>query len=893
MKRPPLCRVAACAAFWMSLFLLPGVLAAENDEAPTSEKVVSEKPASEKSAGEAPLFAPLGDGGRLPTPPMLDTLPSPQRFLGYALGARFTPHAYLLAYLDALDLASERVTRIDYGKTNEGRPLRLYVISSPQNLAQLDDLRRNNLRLADPAGLPPKVLEELKRSQPALVWLAFGVHGNETSSSEAALAVAYTLAAAPPQSELAKGLDETVVLIDPLSNPDGRDRYVTFYHSVAGETPDPDPRSLEHREPWPSGRPNHYLIDLNRDWAWLSQVETQARVAAYRLWEPHVYVDFHEMGVEQTYFFPPAADPVHPLLEGSTLDWMEVFGRANAEAFDRHSWLFFIHEEYDFFYPGYGDTYPSLRGAIGMTYEAGGGGRAGLATTLKNGELKTLSDRVARHYTTALATLRTAMSRRRDLVRDFVARRAEKGAPRTYLWSPDQPEARHLAELLESHGIEVRQLEKGQQLRVMTPMPGGEVERSFRAGTLLASTEQPLGRLLRALFDAGPNLSEDLIAAQVDRVSKGLESELYDTTAWSLPLALNLEAWVHAGQLSGTRPRAPFEAGAPGEGGVGFLLPPQGLASYRALFRSDDLRWRFFTEAIEGDASSRGSLFLPRQGNPPDLEARVQALANELGLRFERMQSSWQDEGPSLGSARMVPLRHPRVALLAGAGVEVNSHGFLWHLFDQDLGSPLTRFDARHLAEDGDGALADIDVLILPDGNYGRQLDETLARRLEAWVRAGGTLIGIGGAIPTLHERGLSRIEQLKTATTLEDPLLPGGKSVELPMPQPGAIVATEWVGQHALSAGLPTPPPVHFEGADIFEPTGDPRVDVLVVRNQDPVLAGLIWPDAVETIAGSLLVAKENLGRGRVVVFAQDPYFRLFWQGTTPLFLNAVLGLD
>lgn len=880
------CRLRFAAAAGLALFAAlaaPAALPAEDAaSAPTS-------------APENPLlFAPLGDGGRFAAPPTEGGLPSPQSFLGYALGERFTNHARLLEYLDALDAASDRLTRIDYGRTAEGRPLRLYVVSSPDNLQQLEELRRRNLRLADPGNLPPKLYDDLKRTVPAIVWLAFGVHGNESSSSEAALGVAYTLAAAPAQSELGKALDEMIVLIDPLVNPDGRDRYVAFYQAAAGERPDADLRSLEHREPWPGGRANHYLIDLNRDWAWLSQRESRARVAAYRLWEPHVYVDFHEMGVEQTYFFPPAAEPIHPLLEGSAIDWMEIFGRANAEAFDHNGWLFFNREEYDLFFPGYGDTYPTLRGAVGMTYEAGGGGRAGLRSQLRNGEIRTLSDRVARHYTTALATLRTAAAKRRDLVRDFAARRAERGGtPRTYLWAADLPEARDLARLLESHGIEVRQLGQGQQLKVHTVMPGGEVERSFRSGTFAASTEQPLGRLLRALFDAEPILDEALVATQVQRVGLGLDAEFYDATAWSLPLALNLETWVHEGSVSGLRDKADREPSLVSEPAAAYLLPPQGLDTYRAFFAlaAQGLRWRFASEGLEGDAGTRGSFFLPRQGNPPDLEAKVANAARELGVDFERLASSWQEEGPSLGSNKMLPLRRPRIALLAGAGVDANSHGFLWHLFDQDLQTPVSRFESGQLSDD---VLADLDVLILPDGDYGRALDDALARRLEGWLRSGGTLVGIAGAIPALQERGLTKVRQIKPAETpVDDPERPGAKKIELPLSQPGAILATEWVGRHPLAAGLPAPPPVLFHGAMILEPTGDPRIDVLLVRRQDPVLAGVIWPDSLARISGSLLVAREELGRGQVVLFSQDPYFRLYWRGTTPLFLNAVLGVE
>lgn len=850
-------------------------------------------PAAPARGEERPLFAPLGDGTQLATPAAQEGIPAPQEVLGYSLGERFTDHAHILQYFDALDAASDRLSRIDYGTTAEGRALRLYAFSSPENLAELEELRRRNLRLADPGNLPEKLFEDLRRTQPAIVWLAFGVHGNETSSSEAALGVAYTLATAPPQSELAKSLGEMVVLIDPLVNPDGRDRYVSFYRAVAGQKPDADPRSLEHREPWPGGRPNHYLIDLNRDWAWLSQRESRARVALYRLWEPHVYVDFHEMGVEQSYFFPPAAEPIHPLLGSNALEWMEIFGRANAAAFDKNGWLFFNGEEYDLFFPGYGDTYPTLRGAIGMTYEAGGGGRAGLRSELRSGEIKTLSDRIARHYTTAMATLRTAAEKRRDLVRDFAQRRAERGIPRTYLWADDLPEARDLAALLESHGIVVRQLGQGQQMKVHTVMSGSEVERGFRAGAFAASTEQPLGRLLRALFDAEPILDDALVAAQTARIDMGLDAEFYDSTAWSLPLALNLETWVHEGQVSGLRDRVTREPSLAGEGGAAFLLPPQGLASYRAVFRlaGEGLRWRFASESLEGDDGTRGSFFLPRQGNPLDLEARIVRANKELDVDFERLASSWQDEGPSLGSNKMLSVRQPRIALVAGAGVDANSHGFLWHLFDQDLETPVSRFEMGQLSDD---LVADLDVLVLPDGDYGRTLDETTARRIESWVRTGGTLIAIGGAIPALQDRGLTKVKSLKASETpIDDPDHPGSKKLEMSPSQPGAILATEWVGHHPLAAGLPAPPPVVFHGDMILQATGDPRVDVLLVRRQEPVLAGVVWPDSLPRLSGSLLVSREGMGRGRVVLFSQDPYFRLFWRGTTPIFLNAVLGVD
>ncbi|MDP9120321.1 MAG: hypothetical protein M3O15_02975, partial [Acidobacteriota bacterium] len=407
--------------------------------------------------GTAPLLGPLSGGETLDLPATDERIPRPETVLGYPLGTRFTHWDRIQAYLSAVAAASPRVSILDYGKTYEGRPLELVAITSPENQARLEEIRQEHLRLADPAALSTADRERLSRRLPTVVWLAYGIHGNETSSAEAAMALVYLLAAG--QGETAEMLRNLIVLVDPLANPDGRERYVHAYEERQGKEPNPHRAAAEHFEPWPGGRQNHYLIDLNRDWAWLSQQESRSRVAAYRAWEPQVYVDFHEMGVEQSYFFPPPAEPVHPRIDRRVVAWLDVFGRANAMAFDHQGWVYFKNQEYDLFYPGYGDTYPSLRGAVGMTYEVAGGGRSGLAIHRADGSELTLADRIARHLTTSLATVATAAANQRRLLEDFVAARLKSSeSSRTYLWQADQQEARALADLLSEHGVRVRQL---------------------------------------------------------------------------------------------------------------------------------------------------------------------------------------------------------------------------------------------------------------------------------------------------------------------------------------------------------------------------------------------------------------------------------------------------
>ncbi len=297
-------------------------------------------------------------------------VPTPEQFLGYKLGDRFTSWDRILDYFGELTKHSNLITVEKIGETYEGRPLVLAVITSPKNRAALESIRADVASLAN-GSVDASRAAAIAQSTPAVAWLAFGVHGNESSSSEAAMEVASTLLRDPESEKL---LDDLVVIIDPLQNPDGRERYVQWYTRTRGAQPSDSPEAAEHAEPWPGGRFNHYLIDMNRDWAWTSQRETRARVAQYQRWNPQVFVDFHEMGSNSTYFFPPDAKPINSNLPKDVEKWLGVFGRANAEAFTKRGWPFFVGEVFDLFYPGYGDSWPSLHGAIGMTYEVAGGG---------------------------------------------------------------------------------------------------------------------------------------------------------------------------------------------------------------------------------------------------------------------------------------------------------------------------------------------------------------------------------------------------------------------------------------------------------------------------------------------------------------------------------------
>ncbi|MCE3282887.1 MAG: family carboxypeptidase, partial [Chitinophagaceae bacterium] len=298
-------------------------------------------------------------------PGIAQSIPSPKSFLGYEAGEQFTPHYKILDYVRVVAAAAPTMVKVEkYGETYEGRELVVVIVGSPENMQQLESIRKANLAATGMEG-------GSAAAKTAIVWLSYNVHGNEPSSSEAAMATLYELVN-PANAEVKEWLKNTVVVIDPCLNPDGRDRYVNWFNSVKGKYENADPQSREHMEPWPGGRSNHYNFDLNRDWAWQTQKETQQRVVKYNQWMPHVHVDFHEQFYNNPYYFAPAAEPFHEVITPWQREFQTTIGKNHASIFDKKGWLYFTKQYFDLFYPSYGDTYPTYNGAIGMTYEQAG-----------------------------------------------------------------------------------------------------------------------------------------------------------------------------------------------------------------------------------------------------------------------------------------------------------------------------------------------------------------------------------------------------------------------------------------------------------------------------------------------------------------------------------------
>ncbi len=575
------------------------------------------------------------------------------------------------------------------------------------------------------------------------------------------------------------------------------------------------------------------------------------------------------------------------------MNWLDTFGRANAGAFDRQGWTYYVGQRFDLFYPGYGDSYPGLRGAVGMTYEMAGHGRAGSSIERPDGELLTLADRLARHYTTSIATLQASIDNREGLLRDFAASRlaALAASPKSFLWSAETPEARAAAELLARHGVEVGTLPASRRLEVVPHAGSRAAARELAAGTFVVSTRQPLGSLVRALMEPEVPMDNDFIEAQRERLELNQRPQFYDITAWALPLAYNLEAWSTAGDISG-RPLDPeLRGGVRGEGELGYLIPPQGIAGYRAAARlqAEGIRFRLAIDdlRLDGVDYPAGTLFVPRRGNSDTLDATLAELAR--GLRIDRAGTGLSENGISLGSDEVVPIRRASIGVVSGEGVGVTSFGYLWHLLDRQVGVEHHRIDIGRL---GKMELADLDVIVLPSGSgYDDELDEATAERLATWVERGGVLVAVGGAVSWVVDRELVEVERWQAPETETDDnevteLTPANR----PLYTPGAALATRLRRVHPLASGVHSAPAAIYQGRTILLPSGDARRDLLLADQDDPVIAGFAWPEAVERLKGSLLVGTHPRGQGGVILFAQEPAYRLFWRSTAPIFLNAVM---
>lgn len=857
-------------------------------------------------------------------------VPRPSAILGYEAGKTHTTFRDQERVINAIaEAAKDRVRVVEYGRSIEGRPLRLVLVSSPANIARLDTLRQTNLRLADTRQTLPAQASEIMQTAPVWTWVNHCIHGDETASFEAVLWTLYTLAASDAP-EVTSALDKSIVVLNPVFNPDGHERFVVYYNSVALGSP--ERWSFEKTVPWAvRGRFNHYRFDMNRDKLAQSQVETQQETKAFLSYLPQVFADEH--GQPQTYFFPPNSLPTHPAVDRARVSkWTTTFGRANAAAFDKQGWAYVNRETFDLFYPGYLDSFTTLSGAVGMTYETDGGGN--LARRRDDGTLSTLGGAAARHVEAALTTVFTAAQNREALLRDFYEFRraailpAPKGSPRRVVFPPSDDEHRaELATLLARVGVEARQTTApfDSASAHAYSVDGKAQAHTFPAGSLVVDLEQPQGQVARAFLEAGSNFEPDFTREQIARRERNAKRnerepredyEFYDITGWALPFAFGLDAyWTEdaspvAGEVVKPDASGSVALGTKLTGVIG------GRASVAYLFPYDDdnaalLALRLLGEGFRVAAASkpitigkqeygRGTFVVRVGRNSETLHARIAELAQTFAVPVVSVSSAFADEkGGGLGSETIVSLRRPRIAVVADDNVDASAFGAVWHLLDKAQ-IPFTAVRLRSLNAEG---LARYNVVILPDGGgYESAFGKSGIADLKSWMGNGGALLGLGGGgtwfadadvdITSARVVGSEGAKPAdKTKVTKPTPETTPSSEITEPTSVPGAVFSARIDPTHFLGWGMThSTLAVPVDGATFLRPskTGTNPVSF----GKGPLLlSGWEWPDDTERfLQNTAYVIDEPTGAGHALLFAQDPTFRALWPGLRRLVWSSIL---
>jgi len=830
-------------------------------------------------------------------------IPSPKDFLGYELGSAYTMHSDVMRYFERLDELSDRITFHKYGETYEGRGLYYAVITSEKNHALIDQLRNNNLRLADPDSLNSTASDLVISKQPVTVWLSYNVHGNEPSSSEAAMQSAYRLVGASDTGT--RGMRENAItIIDPMINPDGRDRYVFWYKSAKSNVLNTNAADYEHDEIWPGGRTNHYWFDLNRDWTWLVHPESRGRVDVYQQWLPQVHLDLHEQGFNSNYFTMPGTTPRNHELPDDYEKWADVFGRGTIEEFDRHNINYATREAFDFFYPGYGSSYPSNMGGIGMLAEQGGHSRGGRAVETEDGYVLTLRQRIFDHYTNSIATVKTAVEHREPLLRyfrDAFSQETRKGEAEAFI-VPDNASGYtyELIDIMLRHGVEVERAGEDFTLRDAYGYWDGESSRrSFKSGDFIIKTDQP-----RHIF----------INTMMKRQLAIKDSVMYDMSTWSAPLAYNLDAaWTEddidvATQRVTESPGYPYGLENP-EADYAFVIDwdqryaPNALAKlWNAGYR---VRSAAETFTYQGTTYGEGSLIVLAGRNyskKNDIKADMQRIAEQAKVQIVGFDTGRMDKGIDLASRDSEPVKEPKVALMVDGPFSSYTAGQIWFLFDRwtDFGISRIRSESLPYLD-----INEYDVIVMPGARgLSSVIDSTAKEKLESWVRAGGTLVATENSAEFLTKNrsgftgvALAETEKKEDNDDTIDPEAytryearedtSGLKRI------PGSAFKGIVDDSNPLAFGLGKKLYSLKFSDDALVPSTDWQTVGYYQKDAGSLLAsGYASQENLQKAAGNAFAGVAELGSGKVVFLLDNTQYRMFWVGPARMMQNAVMLL-
>ncbi|MDP5104757.1 MAG: M14 family metallopeptidase, partial [Polaribacter sp.] len=723
------------------------------------------------------------------------------------------------------------------------------------------------------------ILNGNQNSKIAIVWLSYNVHGNEASSTEAAMLTIYELLTTKKA-----WLENTVVIIDPCINPDGRDRYVNWYNQVKSTPFNIDLDAKEHHEPWPGGRPNHYLFDLNRDWAWATQVETQQRIAVYNKWMPHVHVDFHEQDINNPYYFAPAAEPFHEIISDWQRDFQTQIGKNHASYFDKEGWLYFTKESFDLLYPSYGDTYPTFMGAIGMTYEQAGHSKAGLGVKTDDSSVLTLKDRALHHMTTGLSTVEISSKNAEKLNSEF--KKFFKNNDFEYksyvLKNDNQDKTDRLKKLLDTHEIKYEYASNG-SVKGYNYTTQNEDKMSISDGDLVVHTNQPKGKMVKVLFEPKAKLVDSLT---------------YDITAWSIPYAHGFNAIASKSVVNSTQNTSTKKTiNTIDKNAYAYISKWNSIedAAFLGDLLQHNITPRFAGKpfSLEGKEYERGSLIILRKDNrSADFDKNLIEIANDHLRTIQAVATGFVDSGLDFGSYTVKPINKQKIALLSGKVTSSLNFGEIWHFFETELKYPITNLNSDYFSGVN---LSSYDVLIIPEGYYSSFLNKKNIDKLNSFVSSGGTLVALGNAVDAFAGKkgfALKHKEVKKDTTTFNltpfaDLERKGVKDLIT-----GAIFKSKIDVTHPLAFGYQNDYYSLKLSGDSYHYLVD-GFNVGYFDKNTKNVSGYAGSEAVKNIPESLLFGEEQKGKGSIVYMVDNILLRSFWNNGKLFLANAVFLLN
>lgn len=798
-----------------------------------------------------------------------EKIPTPKSIFNFELGEMHTDHNQVVHFMNAIAKASDRVQIETTGYTYENRPLQLLTISSPENLAKIDEIHKRHLALTDSNASGQDVSD-----LPIVVYLGYSIHGNESSGTGAAIALTYYLAASE-SPELEKILDNTVILLDPSLNPDGLHRFSTWVNSHKSENLVTDPNDREFNEAWPGGRFNHYWFDMNRDWLPVQLPESQARIRTYRKWMPNVLCDFHEMGTNSTYFFQPGVQSrTNPLTPELNQKLTAKIAGYHAKELDKIGSFYFIEDGFDDFYYGKGSTYPDINGGIGILFEQASS--RGHAQQSVNGVI-TFPFTIRNQFTTSLSTLQATYEMRKELLKyqhDFFANssiESKNNKIKGYVFGDekDATKVKELTKILSQHNIEMLHLKEDITIN----------KKKFNKDlSVIIPMEQKNSKLIHAIFD---------------RQTKFKDSLFYDISAWNFDLAFNLNfEGMNSLSQSGARYENPFKPGAVNQkSDVGYLIEWTDYNSPKLLYQllAKGLRVKTTKKPFvhNGKTFSYGSLLVPIQNqtlSSDEIYAYLNQIIPNYAIAITAVETGFTD-GANLGNPNLVNLTMPKVAMVVGRNVDPSDAGELWHLFDQKAEIPLTKIDVEQLQKVN---LSPYTTLIMVNGNYAGLSTATITK-IEQWTQNGGTLIAYQDAIKWLNDAKLIELtlktskSEAKAITFEQTSDFKGAQEIG------GAIFETKLDLSHPINYGMPRNTMPIFRNSSIFIEPNKNSFSNPIQYTKNPLLSGYISKPKLELLKETVPFQAIRKGEGNILIFTDNTNFRAFWLGTEKLFWNAV----